>query len=156
MSMVGWELGVGDEVSDIFGAENRDDLDAINDYIVGLPVKADELKSAGKVGILKYNKFQNLYQDWKSFYKYVTDSWYVSDSDLNVAKKKRDDINMTLMPEETKKAQQYSSQAKGGVDTSKYESETKSFWERHWLAITGVVLGSAAAVYLGGSALAYA
>ncbi len=167
MSMVGWELGVDgdvnigvdgdlcDEEGADFGAENRDDLDAINTYIVDLTRKVDPMVAEGKLTRSKYDKFFKLYEDWKAFYKYVTGTWYVSDEDLNVAKKKRDDINMTIQPETTKQALKYSAQAKGGIETKKYEAETQSFLQRNWLLITGLTLAGGAAVYVSGAALAY-
>lgn len=157
-----WELGFekfdpGLETE--FGFENRDDLDAINAYVVGLPQRADALQVAGKVSKSKYDKFQQLYQDWKGFYQYVTSSWYVSDSDLAAAKKRRDDMNMLLMPEATKWVQKYSTKptGKAAVKATReggYESETKTWLQRNWLWVVGgvVVLGSA--TYLAGSGMA--
>jgi hypothetical protein len=164
-STVGWELGADgdfgldgdlcDEEGSEFGAENRDDLDAINRHIVDTSRKVDGWKVEGKITGSQYSKFFKLYDDWKSFYKYVIGTWYVSDEDLNVAKKKRDDINLTVQPEATKTALKYSAQAKGGVDVKKYEAETQSFLQRHWLPILGLTLAGGAAVYVSGAALAY-
>lgn len=175
---VQWELGfAGEDGSDDFGDDdfgvlpllaawatspssgalptNVDDFKAINTYIVDLSRSVDGLKISGKISGSQYDKFFKLYDDWKSFNDYVMKSWYVSDEDLNVAQKKRNDINMTVQPEATKLTQKYSHQAKGGVDPKKYEEETKSFLQRNWLPVLGVVLVGGSAVYIGGALLAY-
>ena len=180
MSMVGWELGVdGDiairvdgelengadfgtldesgvaKVGYIFDKEDIQDIEAINTYIVDLSRKVDGMVAEGKLTRSKYDKFFKLFDDWKSFYKYLQGSWYISAEDVNVAKKKRDDINMTIQPEATKQAQKYSAQAKGGIKAEKYEAETKSFLQRNWLPILGVTLAGGAAVYVSGALLGY-
>lgn len=177
-SMVGWELGYSECDSggefglegDDFGAlgesgvakvgyvldkENIQDVEAINSYIVDLTRKVDPMLAAGKLTRSRYDKFFKLFDDWKSYYYTLSKSWYISDEDVNVAKKKRDDINMTIQPEATKQVAKYSAQAKGGVDTKKYEAETQSFLQRHWLPILGVTLVGGAAVYVSSAALGY-
>lgn len=167
-----WELGFGEDEEFVIGddsfgemtgpvywvdKENKQDFAAINGYITSLPPKADVLLAQGKISQSKWNKFGELYQEWKKFNQTVWNSWYVSDADLNLAKKKRDDINMVLMPTETKAAQRYSSQA-AGMSQKEFEGlqdEGKTFLQRNWLLITGLVIGTGAAVYLASAFMGY-
>jgi hypothetical protein len=156
-----WELGfnyydIGED--DDFGS-NSEDLEAINTYILGLPTKVDNLYANGKITKARYEKFFQLFDDWKKFYYLVKKSWYVSDSDINQAKLKRDEINLLIMPEVTKQVKKYSSQP-GPVlqkDIDKYQKETKTFWQRNWLPMTGIVLigGIAGYFLLTGIGLAF-
>lgn len=171
-TMVGWELGLEgdfgldgdwlDEAGAEFGLDPAggrytDTMEAINAHVVDLSRRVDGMVVAGKLTRSKYDKFFKLFDDWKKFYSVTMGSWYVSDDDVNVAKKKRDDINMTVLPEATKQSHKYSAQAKGmsKAEVTEREGESKSFLQKHWLPILGVTLVGGAAVYVSGAALAY-
>lgn len=163
---VAWELGF-EEADAAFGADSvfganpmnleSMELEAINTYIVGLPPKVEAMRAQHKLSVFKYNKFYKLFQDWKKYNSVVMGSWYVSDADLNLARKKRDDINMTIIPEATVQAQKYSAQAAGMTKTEmeKYSEESKTFLERNWLVILGLVGAGVTTAYLASSFFAY-
>lgn len=168
MSTVGWELGLEGDFGldavegDDFGAIpayghflDVQNLEAMNTYVIDQTRKVDAMLIAGKLSKSNYDKFFKLVDDWKSFYYTLTRSWYISSEDVNVAKGKIKAINMVIQPEATKQAAKYSSTASGQVDTKKYEAETQSFLQRHWLPILGITIAGGAAVYISGAALAY-
>lgn len=160
-----WELGFEDADIGIdtsgpmywVDKENKQDLSAMNTYVVGLPPKADSLFATRRISASKKKRFNELFDDWKKFYEVTWKSWYVSDSDVSVAKKKVYDINMVLIPEATEWAQSHSSQAKGMSKAEQEEKagESKSWMERHWMALTGVALVLGTSAYLASSFFAY-
>lgn len=160
---VQWELGFERAVEpemagDQFGLENRDDLDAINKYITGLPHKADGLQIAGKLTGSKYKEWQKLYDDWRQWYQKTIASWYVSDEDIAYARKKRDDINMVLIPEATKQVQKYAHDKKIAAkpeDFRSIEDQDKTFLQKHWLGISILGAAGVTAAYLSGNLLAF-
>lgn len=159
---VQWELGFeraqDPETADQFGLENRDDLDAINSYITGLPHKADQLLASQKLSASKYKKWQEAYDDWRKWYQKIVASWYVSDEDIAFARKKRDDINMLLIPEATKLAQKYAHDKKIAATPEEFREqrdEDKTFLQKHWLGLTVLGAAGVTAAYLSGNLLAF-
>lgn len=161
MNNVQWELGYEEDVDPTyaaeFGLENRDDLDAINNYFGDLVrqvvpgATVDVGHGAKKISQSTYEKWLDLKKDWLLYYQKVTSSWYVSDEDVAFARLKRNDVNKLLTPLATEFVQKHAKEAKPALTPEEFremQDEGKPWWEKHWKAIAAVSVGTVASVWL--------
>lgn len=151
LRMLAWELD-GDEgavAGAEFAGENRDDLDAIHEFVQSTTRKVEDARSKRKFDERKYREWQRLRDDWQTFYAKTTGSWYVSDQDIAYGRKKRDEINRLLSPEAFKFVQATAKDKKIAAAPKEYQEimeEGTTHLERNWgkYAVGGVaVLGLA-------------
>lgn len=130
---IAWELD-GFSVEDDLGAEeffHKEELEAINRYVISIAKKE-----------ISNEKLDKLLADWRVFYNGVTDSWYISDKDMGIARFKRNEMNMLVDPKATKRVLKLSADAKPTIDP-----KSLSWWSGltprqrflYGVGITGVV-----------------